>query len=574
MPNLAAWMPGLETFRSYRREWLASDVVAGLSVAAVALPVGIAYAKLAGFPPVVGIYSSILPLVAYALFGSSRQLMVNPDAAACAILAATLVPLAGGDAVRYADLSTALTLLTGIACIAGGLVGFGAIANFLSRPILTGYLNGIALSIIAGQLDTLLGFTVPSAGFFRTLWNVALRLADTHRAGLALGLALIVLLLALKRFLPRVPGPLVAAILGIVAVYTLRLDRMGVAVVGPAPAGFPSPRIPTVRPDDIWPLIFGACGIMLVSFCSMMTTARGFAAKNRYTIVPNQDLIALGVCDLASGLSRGFVVSGADSRTAVADSSGGKTQLMGIVAAVAMTVVLLFLTGPIAYLPTVALAAILIAASFSLFDFSSLRSYWTVSRAEFRHAIVAMLGVMTVGVLPGVLIAIGLALLRLIYLASRPHEAILSVGGDDSFPSEEEGGTFIDGLMIYRFDSSLVFFNADYFTSRVLALTKGANLKWFLFDAEAAPFLDMTGADALAAVRRELEARDIVLAIARAKGIFRLMLERTGVAAQIGPSLLFPTIHSGVEAFQDLHHAAEVPRSAQTRRAHPTARLL
>jgi high affinity sulfate transporter 1 len=574
MPNLAAWMPGLETFRGYRREWLASDVVAGLSVAAVALPVGIAYAKLAGFPPVVGIYSSILPLVAYALFGSSRQLMVNPDAAACAILAATLVPLAAGDAGRYADLSIALTLLTGVACIAGGLVGFGVIANFLSRPILTGYLNGIALSIIAGQLDTLLGFTVPSGGFLRTLWSVALRLGDTHRPGLVLGLALIAVLLVLRRFLPRVPGPLVAAVLGIAAVYGLRLDLIGVAVVGPAPAGFPAPHIPSVRTGDIWPLIVGACGIMLVSFCSMMTTARGFAAKNQYTIVPNQDLIALGVCDLASGLSRGFVVSGADSRTAVADSSGGKTQLMGIVAALAMAIVLLFLTGPIAFLPTVALAAILISASFSLFDFSSLRSYWRVSRAEFRHAIVAMLGVMTVGVLPGVLIAIGLAILRLLFLASRPHEAILGRGGDNSFTTEEEGGTFIDGLMVYRFDSSLVFFNADYFTSRVLALTKDTDLKWFLFDAESAPFLDMTGADALAAVRRELEARNIVLAIARAKGFFRLMLERTGVAEQIGPSLLFPSIHSGAEAFQNAYPATTETRLARPRRARPSTRFL
>src|SRR5262245_43771517 len=284
-------IPGLRILRTYRREWFPSDLVAGVSVAAVALPIGLAYARVAGFPPVVGIYSCILPPVAYALFGSSRQLIVNPDAAACAIVAATLAPMAAGDAARYADLSIALTLLTGLLCIAGGIAGFGAIANFLSRPILTGYLNGIALSIIAGQLDTLLGFEIAPAGFFRTLARVASRLGETHLATLAVGLALFVLLRALKHLAPRAPAPLVAAALGIAAVYALGLDRQGVAVVGPVPAGFPAPRIPAVHAGELWPLVLGACGIVLVSFCSMMTTARGFAAKNGYAIDTNQDMI-------------------------------------------------------------------------------------------------------------------------------------------------------------------------------------------------------------------------------------------------------------------------------------------
>jgi len=375
-------------------------VVARVSVAAVALPIGIAYAQLAGFPPVVGIYSSIFPPVAYALFGSSRQLIVNPDAAACAIVAATLVPIAAGDPARYADPAIALTFLTGLLCIAGRIAGLGVIANVLSRPILTGYLYGIALSIIAGQLGTLLGFQVPSGGFFRTLARVTGRLGETHVATLAVGLALFVLLRAFKHLAPRVPAPLAAAVLGIGAVSTLGLDRQGVAVVGPVPAGFPLPHVPSIDTSELWPLLFGACGIVLVSFCSMMTTARGFVAKNGYAINTNQDMIALGACDLASGFVRGFVVSGADSRTAVADSAGGKTQVTGLVAAATMAAVLLFLTGPLAYLPTAALAAILISSALGLFDFTSLRSYFRVSRPEFRHSIAAMLGVMTVGVLP------------------------------------------------------------------------------------------------------------------------------------------------------------------------------
>ena len=557
--SIFSWLPGLRLVRTYRREWLASDLVAGLSVAAVALPIGIAYAPLVGLPPVVGIYSCILPLVAYALFGSSRQLIVNPDAAACAIVAATLAPMAVSNPAHYADLSIALALLTGLLCIAGGLAGFGVIANFLSRPILIGYLNGIALSIIAGQLAKLLGFKVASAGFFRTLFEVASRLGETHLPTLAVGLAVFVLLQAFKRLAPRVPGPLVAVVLGIGAVYVLGLDRQGVAVVGPVPAGFPTPRIPAIQTGELWPLVFGACGIVLVTFCSMMTTARGFAAKNGYTIETSRDMIALGACDLASGFTRGFVVSGAASRTAVAESAGGKTQVTALVAAATMAAVLVFLTAPLTYLPSAALAAILISAVLGLFDIAAMRGYYRVSRPEFRHATVAMLGVMTVGVLPGILVAVGLAILRLLRLASRPPDAVLGLveGKEDAYGTGGEGGKMIPGLLIYRFDASLVFFNADYFKDRVLELSNGADTfpKWLLLDAESIPFLDITGADALEALRSELAGRGTVLAIARAKGLFYAMLERTGVAGRIGTAHFFSTVHDGVHAFLETQDA-------------------
>jgi high affinity sulfate transporter 1 len=561
--------------RTYRREWLASDVIAGVSVAAAALPIGMAYARLAGFPPVVGIYSSILPPVAYAIFGSSRQLIVNPDAAVCAMVAATLAPLAAGDAARYAELSIALTLLTGVLCIAGGLAGFGVIANFLSRPILTGYLNGIALSIIAGQLATLFGFHVGSGGFFRTVARVAQHLGDTHAATVALGLALFVVLRALKHLAPRAPAAFVAVSLGIGAVYTLGLDRHGVALVGDVPPGFLAPHLPSVDAAQLWPLALGACGLVLVSFCSMMTTARGFAAKNGYAIDTNRDMIALGACDIASGLSRGFVVSGADSRTAVADSAGGKTQVTGLVAAAAMTVVLLWLTRPLAYLPSTALAAILISSALGLFDVGSLRRYYHVSPAELRHSIVATLGVMTVGVLPGVLIAVGLALLRLLRLASHPRDAILGVvdGKDGVYGAEGDGARTIPGLVIYRFDASVVFFNADYFKERVLAVVNGAETppRWVLFDAESTSTLDVTGAAALEALRGELSARGIVLAIARAKGRFQTMVERTGIAERLGRAHLFPTVHAGVQAFQAAgRNLAPLPASLE-RSAEKTA---
>lgn len=391
--TIARWLPGIELVRTYRREWFSSDLVAGLSVAAVALPIGIAYAQLAGFPPVVGIYSCILPLVAYAIFGSSRQLVVNPDAAACAIVAATIAPLAAGNAARYAELSIQLTFFTGVLCIIGGLAGFGVIANFLSRPILTGYLNGIALTIIAGQLGALFGFRVSPGGFFHIVIEAVSRLNETQIATVVLGVTLLVLILALKKLTPRIPSPLVAAILSAGVVFALSLNAKGVAVVGAVPAGFPPPVIPEVKAAEIWPLLFGAAGIALVSFCSMMTTARGFAAKNGYRIQVNQDLFALGMSDLASAFNRGFAVSGADSRTAVADASGGKTQMTSIAAALVMAVVLIFLTGPLAYVPTAALAAILISSALGLFDWGSLGHYYRVSKPEFRQSVIAMLGV-------------------------------------------------------------------------------------------------------------------------------------------------------------------------------------
>ena len=563
--KIETWIPGLRVLRTYRREWLRSDLVAGLSVAAVALPIGIAYAQLAGFPPVVGIYSAILPPVAYALFGSSRQLIVNPDAAACAIVAATVAPLAAGDPSRYLDLSITLTFLTGVLCIAGGIAGLGVIADFLSRPILTGYLNGIALSIIVGQLGTLFGFEVPSGGFFHTLAAVVSRLGETHAATFLVGLLLFVLLRVLRHRSPKMPAPLIAAALGIIMVYALGLEQQGVAVVGAVPAGFPVPRIPPVGTSELWPLIVGACGIVLVSFCSMMTTARGFAAKNGYAIDVNQDMIALGVSNLASGFSRGFVVSGADSRTAVADSAGGKTQLTALVAAATMAVVLLFLTRPIAYLPTAALAAILVSSALGLFDVASLQRYYRISRSEFWLSVIAMLGVMTVGVLPGVLIAVGLALLKLLRLASRPHDVVLGLvqEKDDVYSAvEEEGGRTIPGLIIYRFDSSLLFFNADHFKDRVRAIIRNANTKpkWFLFDVESVPVLDITGADALEELRAELAGLGVVLAIARAKGLFRVMLDRSGVTDKIGRQHIFPTVHAGAQAF-----LATQPRTAESR---------
>jgi len=550
------WVPGLGTLLTYRREWFRSDFVAGLSVASVALPIGIAYAQLAGFSPVVGIYSCILPPVAYALFGSSRQLVVNPDAAACAIVVATVGPLAAGNSERYLELSIVLSCLTGVLCIVGGLSGLGVIANFLSRPILTGYLNGIALTIIASQLGPLLGYKLSPAGFFRTVFEAISRLRETQIETFMVGISLLVVLLLTKRFLPRLPAPLIAVALGCATVYFFKLGSKGVAIVGAVPAGFPTPLIPRFSLSEVPPLLTGASGIALVSFCSMMTTARGFAAKNNYRIDVNRDMFALGISDLASALNRGFVVSGADSRTAVADSAGGKSQVTSLVAAAVMAFALLFLTEPLAYVPSAALAAILMSSALGLFDIGSLRHYYQLSRPEFRQSVVATVGVMTLGVLPGVLIAVGLAILKLLRDASHPRDAVLGIVSDadeDYFKSEAEGGRTIPGVVIYRFESALVFFNADYFSDRVRTVLREARspTRSFLLDAESMPFIDVSGTYALETLCTELAQKDIVLGIVRPSSRIRRILDRAEVTKVIGAENFHYTIRAGIRKFQE-----------------------
>jgi high affinity sulfate transporter 1 len=549
---LGRFMPGLTTLSSYDRSWLRYDLVAGISVAAVAIPVAIAYSQLAGVPPVYGLYASILPLVVYAFFGSSRQLITAPDAATCAIISTIVIPLAGQDPARYISLTAALAIITGVFCIVAGVARLGFLTNFLARPILSGYLNGVAVSIIAGQLGRLFGFSLAPAGFFRLMIQFVSKLGQTHGVTLAAGLAFFVLLRLLKRVAPRIPAPLIAVVLGIAASSLFHLGERGVALLGAIPAGLPPLMIPNIGESDLGPLALGAVGLALISFNSGMVTARSFAVKNRYEIDSNQEFIALGIADIGAGLLQGFAVSGADSRTAVNDSVGGKSQFTGLIAAGLLILVLLFFTAPLALLPIAVLSAVLVNAAVGLFDLQSLIRLRRISRQEFRLSMVTLLGVITVGVLPGVLVAVGLAILQLLARASRPHDAILGrTPGMDGFrdiQGHPEAET-MPGLVIYRFDSSLLFFNSDFFKSRVRTAAGKAKteLRYFLLDAESMPLIDTTGAATLEEVRDELADKGVVLAIAAAKGPLRAALDRTGLTQKIGSAWLFPTVESAVE---------------------------
>jgi high affinity sulfate transporter 1 len=544
---------------AYDRAAFQSDLMAGVSVAAVAVPIAIAYSQVAGVPAVNGLYASILPLVAYAFVGSSRQLIMAPDAATCTLVAATVLPLAGNDASRYVSLTMTLAIFTGVFCIAAGLLRLGFFANFLSRPILTGYLNGIAISIISGQLGKLFGIPLPSSGFFRLVWHFLQRVGETHALTLATGAAIFALLRVMKRVAPRIPAPLAAVVVAIAAAQLLDLGRHGVALLGTIPAGFPRPMMPDVREDDLVPLALGAVGLALISYNSAMVTARSFAVKNRYEIDSNREFVALGIADIGAGLLQGFAISGADSRTAVNDSVGGRTQVTGLVAAAVITLVLLFLTVPLARLPIAALSAILVNSALGLFDVPALRQLRRIQPREFRLAMVTLLGVITVGVLPGVVVAVAIALGQLLARASRPEDAILGrVPGSDAFVNSvtHPDVEMLPDVVIYRFDAPLVFFNADHFKSRVRSLTVAAASKprSLIIDFETTLMIDVTASSILGELIEELGANGIRVAIAAPRTVVRLMLERTGLDERIGPGRVFPSVAAAVKRLDAKSH--------------------
>ena len=415
---LARIAPGLRQLAAYHREWLRHDLIAGVSVAAVALPTAIAYAQIIGLDPFIGLYAAIPALLAYAIFGTSRHLIVNPDAATCAMIGATLAPLAAGNPVVLLSLSVMLAIFTGLFCMAASFLRLGFLADFLSRPILIGFLNGVAISIFLGQIGKVFGFPMQSHGILASLFEFVRKLPQTQVPTLAVGLLAIAVMLVSKRLLPRWPGPLLAVVAAVAVVKILGLDARGVAVVGHVPAGLPRLRWPMFDPQFLPPLFGGALGVALVSFCNAMVVARSFAAKNNYEVDADRELFALGASQCAAGLCQGFAVSGTESRTAMNHAMGGKSQAAGLVAAAVMAVVLLFLTAPLSYLPKAALGAVLIFAAIGLFDLAALRRLWRVSRSEFGVAIATMLGVIALDVLEGIVLAVSLALLLLVMTQS------------------------------------------------------------------------------------------------------------------------------------------------------------
>jgi high affinity sulfate transporter 1 len=514
--------PGILALSGYRASWLLKDLAAGLSVAAIALPVGIAYADLAGVPPVIGMYSAIFPLFAYALFGSSRQLMTGPDAATCILVAATLGPLAGGDPEHYATLMLGLTVMTGLLFLFAGVVKLGFVANFLSQPILTGYLNGIALLIIVGQIPKLLGYTSAEDEFLGKILEFFERVDQSHWPTAALGAGSLVCLVLIIRFMPRLPGAFVVVGLSIMLVAMLGLDQQGVAILGEVPGGLPSIILPSFSHGAFNDIFGAAAGLVLVSFTSGVLTAKSFARRNGYEVNANQELIGFGACNLASGLAQGFPVTGADSRTAVNNAMGGKTQLVGLVAGGAMLLILLFFTSPLAYVPATALAAVILVSAIGLFDLADLRLLYRMSHREFLMSVGTTIGVLILGVLPGVLLAVALSLIWLLSVESRPNDSVLGrKKGQKGFHSVADypDAKTIPGLLLYRFESNLVFYNADYLKARVWAAVAAQKtpVEWVVLDASSINIIDATGLRKFDELREELAAAGVSLYIARVK---------------------------------------------------------
>ncbi|EMI1674270.1 TPA: SulP family inorganic anion transporter [Pseudomonas aeruginosa] len=551
---LARWVPGLDSLLHYRRAWFRPDVQAGLSVAAIQIPTAIAYAQIAGFPPQVGLYACILPMLIYALIGSSRQLMVGPDAATAAMVAAAITPLAAGDPQRLVDLSMIVAIMVGLFSIVAGLARAGFIASFLSRPILVGYLNGIGLSLLVGQLGKLFGYEAATSGFVAGILALLENLLHIHWPTLILGSLSLLLMELLPRRFPQLPGALCGVLLASLAAALLGLDRYGVELLGEVPAGLPQLSWPQTSLEELKSLLRDATGITVVSFCSAMLTARSFAARHGYSINANHEFVALGLANIGAGVSQGFAISGADSRTAVNDMVGGKTQLVGVVAALVIAATLLLLNKPLGWVPMPALGAVLLLAGWGLIDVQALKGFWKLSRFEFSLCLLTTVGVLSVGVLPGIFVAVSIAVLRLLYYTYRPSDAVLGwmhgIDGQVELAKYPQATT-LPGLVIYRFDAPLLFFNADYFKQRVLAVVDGSERpNAVLLNAEAMTNLDISGLATLHEVQQILKAQGVHLSLARVTGQTLDLLQRSSMLGEIKPPLVFSSVRSGVSAYR------------------------
>lgn len=550
--------PGLDRLRHYERGWLRVDVLAGLTVGAMLVPQGMAYAELAGMPPVTGFYAALLALVAYAVVGSSRHLGVGPEPGT-AILAATGVgAIAAGDPARYLALMAALALTVGVICLLAAVARLGFIANVLSKPVLVGYITGVGLTLLSSQYAKFTGIPIDSAAFFGRTLDLLTGLGEIDGLTIAVGAATLLLILGLRWKMPTIPGALLGVVLATVAAVALGLEADGLALVGDVPQGLPSFGLPDVSPSDVIELLPIAAGIALVGYSDNVLTGRAIGTRMGYRIDPNQELAALGVTNLCAGFSQGFPISSSASRTAVPASLGSKSQLVGIVAAIIVIATLLFLSPVLAEIPQAALAAVIIGAAIAIIDVTGFGQLWSVSRAEFALAVTSALAVMVFDVLTGVLIAVGLSLLVALGRIARPHDAILGDGRDlDGWVDAEAhpGARTLPGLLVYRFDAPLFFANADRYRERLeqLVETNPGEEEWLVLDFEGVGEADTTAIDMLVELLAEQERAGRVVAIARANDRVLRRLERAHLLGPAGAALVFPTINAAVRAFTATH---------------------
>jgi high affinity sulfate transporter 1 len=556
---LGSVAPGLGLLSSYRRSWLSKDLVAGLVLTALLVPQGMAYAELAGLPAITGLYTSILCLVGYAIFGPSKILVLGPDSSLGPMIAATIIPIVGanGDPERAIALASMLALLVGVMTVLAGVAKLGFVADLLSKPTQIGYLNGLALTILVGQLPKLFGFSVDADGLIPEAAGFAKGLAngDAVAAALAIGLLGLILIILLQRLLPKIPAVLVAVIVSILAANAFNLADHGVSLVGPLPQGFPPLTLPGVSLSDMALLVGGAVGIAVVSLTDTISTSSAFAARAGQEVDGDKEMIGIGAANIAAGFFQGFPVSTSGSRTAVAEQAGAKTQLTGLVGALAITLMLLVAPGLLRNLPQPTLAAVVITASLSLADIPATVRLWRQRRTEFLLSMAAFAGVALLGVLPGIAIAVALSIGNVFRRAWWPYQTVLGrvpgvPGYHDvrSYPDAEQ----LPGCVLFRFDAPLFFANSRTFRDQVRRLAKAEPTPaWIVVAAEPITDVDTTAADMLEDLDEALNAQGISLVFAELKDPVRRKIERYELTRTIDPAHFFPTIGAAAAAFRE-----------------------
>ena len=558
--NWQRWVPGLLTLRQYQAGWLPHDIIAGAVLATMLVPVGIAYAVASGLPGIYGLYATIVPLLAYALFGPSRIMVLGPDSSLAAVIFGVVYPLSHGDPARAVALAGTMAVVSGAVCILAGAARLGFITELLSKPIRYGYMNGIALTVLISQLPKFFGFSIDGDGPLRELWAIggAIVGGRANWTTLAIGAGALAVILLLKNN-KRVPGILVAVVGATAVVGLLDLAaRADVAVLGPLPQGLPAFAVPWIAYADIVPVLLGGAAVALVSFADTSVLSRAYAARTATQVDPNQEMVGLGAANLAAGFFQGFPISSSASRTPVAEAAGARTQLTGVVGAVAVALLLLLAPNLLRHLPAAALAAVVIASAIGLFEIADLVRIFRIQQWEFWLSVVCFVGVAVFGAIPGIGLAIVIAIIEFLWDAWRPYSAVLGrakgvAGFHDitRYPDARQ----IPGLVLFRWDAPLFFANAELFKQRVLdTVAKSvASVRWLVVAAEPITSVDVTAADALAELDGTLHEAGIELCFAELKDPVKDKLKRFGLFARIGESFFFPTIEAAADSYLQSH---------------------
>jgi high affinity sulfate transporter 1 len=556
MSRWIGWLPGIDAVRHYKAAWLPRDIFAGLVLATMLVPVGIAYAAASGLPGIHGLYATIIPLLVYAIFGPSRIIVLGPDSALAAVILGVIAPLSGGDPVRAVMLAGTMALVSGTVLILAGIARLGFVTELLSKPIRYGYMNGIALTVLISQLPKLFGFSIENEGPLRDLWAIAAAIEDgkSNWVGFAVGLGTLIVILLLKNN-KRLPGILIAVVGATIVVAALDLGaRYGVKVLGPLPQGLPAFSIPWIGYSDLTSVLAGGCAIALISFADTSVLSRTYAARLGDHVDPNQEMVGLGAANLATGFFQGFPISSSSSRTPVAEAAGARTQLTSLVGALAIALLLMVAPNLLQHLPNAALAAVVIAAAIGLIEIGDLKRIYRIQRWEFWLTVLCFVGVAVLGAIPGIGLAIAVAIAEFLWDGWRPHSAVLGrahgVKGYHDITRYPDARR-IPGLVLFRWDAPLFFANAEFFRERILdAVAKSPTpVRWLVVAAEPVTSVDVTACDTVAELDEALHAQGIELCFAELKDPVKDKLKRFGLYAQLGEAWFFPTVGSAVSSY-------------------------